>query len=135
MRRDARGIEALPIALLLGAVLGASTLAIGFACLDQTQRLNERQRAIDGFNFFVERARMLSAGGVGSVQLVELELGESKIVLDGELVQLVTNEELVRSDVLPIPVSAPVSQLSSDTYLIGLKRGADGKCFLELEVA
>jgi len=134
MRRDARGIEGLPIALLLGAVLGASTLAIGFACLDQTQRLNERQRAIDGFNLFVERARMLSAGGVGSVQLVELELGGCKIILDGELVQLVTGEEVVRSDVLPIPVSAPVSQLSSGTYLIGLKRGADGNCFLGLEV-
>ena len=135
MRRDARGVEALPVALLLGAVLGASTLAIGFACLGQTQRLNERQRAIDGFNIFVERARMLSAGGVGSVQLVELELGGCKIILDGELVQLVTGEEVVRSDVLPIPVSAPVSRLSSGTYLVKLKRGADGNCFLGLEVA
>jgi len=135
MRRDARGVEALPVALLLGAVLGASALAIGFACLDQTQRLNERQRAIDGFNLFIERARMLSAGGMGSVQLVELELGGYQIILEGELVQLVTGEEVVRSDVLPIQVSAPVSQLSSGTYLIGLKRGADGKCFLGLEVA
>jgi hypothetical protein len=83
MRHDAGGIESLPVALLLGAVLGASTLAIGFTCLDQAQRLDERQRAIDGFNLFIERARMLSAGGVGSVQLVELELGECKIVLDG----------------------------------------------------
>ena len=135
MRRDARGVEALPVALLLGAVLGASTLAIGFACLDQAQRLNERQRAIDSFNFFVERARMLSAGGVGSVQLVEFELVGCKIILDEKLIQLVTGEEVVRSDVLPMPVSAPASQLSTGTYLIELKHGADGKCFLELEVA
>jgi hypothetical protein len=135
MRHDAKGVEALPIVLLLGAVLGASILAIGFACLDQTQRLNERQRAIDGFNLFIERARMLSAGGVGSVQLVELELGGCKIVLEGELIQLVMGEEVVRSDVLSIPVSTPTSQLGTGTYLIGLKRGADGRCFLELEVA
>lgn len=135
MRHDARGVESLPIALLLGAVLGVSTLAIGFACLDQTQRLNERQWAIDGFNIFIERARMLSAGGVGSVQLVEFELGEYKIILEGELIQLVTGEEVVRSDVLPIPVSTSASQLGTGTYLIELKRGADGKCFLGLEVA
>lgn len=135
MRRDARGVEALPVALLLGAVLGASALAIGFACLDQTQRLNERQRAVDSFNLFVERTRMLSAGGVGSVQLIELELGGCKIILDEELVQLVTGEGVVRSDVLPIPVSTPLSQLGTGIYLIELKRGADGKCFLGMEVA
>jgi hypothetical protein len=78
---------------------------------------------------------MLSAGGVGSVQLIELELGGCKIILDEELVQLVTNEEVIRSDVLLIPISAPVSQLGTGIYLIELKRGADGKCFLELEVA
>ncbi len=135
MQRDARGVEALPVALLLGAVLGASALAIGFACLDQAQRLDERQRAIDGFNLFIERTRMLSAGGVGSVQLIELELGGCQIILEGELVQLVTGGEVVRSDVLPIPVSTPTFQLGTGTYLIELKRGADGKCFLRLEVA
>ena len=134
MRRD-RGIESLPVMLLLGAVLGASTLAIGLTSFDRAQRLDKRQRAIDSFDLFVERALILSAGGVGSVQMVELELGEYKIVLDGKLVRLVADEELVRSDVLPIPVSAPVFQLGSGAYLIGLKRGADGKCFLELEVA
>ncbi len=132
MRRESVGVESLPVVLLLGAMLGASTLAIGVACLDQAQRLGNRQRAIDGFNLFVERARMLSAGGVGSIQLVELELGESSIILDGKFVQLVMDGEVIRSDVLLLPISAPEPQLGSGSYLIELKRGADGRCFLEL---
>ncbi|MDI6884276.1 MAG: hypothetical protein QMD00_04000 [Hadesarchaea archaeon] len=132
MQREAWGVESLPVALMLGAVLGASTLAIGAACLDQAQRLSGRQRAIDSFNHFVERARMLGAGGVGSIQLVELELGGGEIIVDGELVQLMLDGELVRSDVLPLPVSAPESELNSGSYLIELKRGASGGCFLEV---
>lgn len=133
MRRESVGVESLPVVLLLGAMLGASTLAIGIACLDQAQRLSEKQRAIDGFNLFIERTRMLSAGGVGSIQFVELKLGEGSIILDGESVQLVIGEEIVRSDVIPLPISAPESQLGSGSYLIELKRGADGRCFLELQ--
>lgn len=133
MRHDARGVESLPIVLLLGAVLGASTLTIGAACLDQSQRLSVRQRAIDSFNHFVERAWMVSVGGVGNVQLVGLELGDGKLAVDGELVQLQIDGEVVRSDVLPLSISAPNPELSSGGYLIELKRGTDGECFLEVQ--
>ncbi|HID60785.1 MAG TPA: hypothetical protein EYP46_02865 [Hadesarchaea archaeon] len=132
MRHDARGIESLPVVLLLSAVLGASTLGIGLACLDQARRLSERQQAIDAFNTFTERVRMLSASGVGSAQLVEVNTGEGVIVLDENLARLVVGDEIVRSDFLPLPVLASASQLDSGSYLIELKRGADGGCFLEL---
>lgn len=132
MRRDARGVESMPVVLLLGAVLGAGTLAIGTTCLDQARRLSERQRAIDSFNHFVERSRMLSAGGVGSVQLVELELGGGEIIVDGELVQLMLNGDLVRSDTLPLPVFSQETELGSGSYLIELKREAGGEFFLEV---
>jgi hypothetical protein len=134
MRRDSRGIESLPVALLLGTVMGASTLAIGFACLDQTRRLNERQRAIDSFNIFVERAQMVSTGEVGNACPVELELGECMIALRGKLVQLVAGGEVIRSDVLPIPFYLSVPWLGSGTYEIGLMRWLDGKYFLTVRV-
>lgn len=132
MRRDVRGMESLPVALLLGTVLGASTLAIGLSCLDQAQRMSERQRAIDSFNGFIERARMLSAGGVGSVQSVELELGGGMIIVEGKTVQLVLDGNLVRSEVLSLPLSTPELQLVSGDYLIELERGLNGGCFFEL---
>ncbi len=135
MRRDVRGMESLPVALLLGAVLGASTLAIGVACTNQAQRLSERQRAIDSFNFFVERARILSAGGIGSTQLVELDLAGGVIILGGDIVELVMGEETVRSDVLPLLVYSLETRVGSGSYLIELKRGADGSCFLEMRCA
>lgn len=135
MRRDSRGIESLPVVLLLGTVMGASTLAIGFACLDQARRMNERQRAIDSFNIFIERARMVSTGGAGSTRLVELELGECVIVLRGELVQLVAGGEILRSDVLPLPFYFSVPLLSSGSYRISLWRWLDGKCFLVVGAA
>ncbi|MFH1821765.1 MAG: hypothetical protein ABH852_04930, partial [Methanobacteriota archaeon] len=75
MPRDDHGMESLPIALLLGTLLAASTVAIGAACLERVQRMGERQRVIDSFDLFVERAEFLSAGGMGSTQLVELDLG------------------------------------------------------------
>ena len=131
LKLDARGIESLPVVLLLGAVLGGSTLAIGAACLDQAQRLSGRQRAIDSFNYFVERTRMLSAGGLGSVQLVELELCGGKLTVEKELVQLVINGEIVGSNVLPLPVTTSGLELSSGSYLLELKRGADGGYHLE----
>lgn len=110
-------------------------MAIGVACLNQVHRMSERQRAVDGFNYFIERARMLSAGGVGGIQSAELELGGGVIIVDGETVQLVLDGELVRSDVFPLPLSAPEPELTSGRYIIELKRGFGGECFFEIRGA
>ena len=134
MRRDAKGVESLPVVLLLGAVLAASTLAIGTACLDRVQRLGERQRAIESFNTFVERARMASTGGIGSVQQVELELTGGKLVIDANLVQLIYGEEVLRSETLPLPVVLDGGgfEIGTGSYAIELLRGDEGGYFLEV---
>ena len=134
LRRDAKGIESLPVVLLLGAVLAASTLAIGTACLDLVQRLRERQRAIDSFNTFVERARMVSTGGIGNVQQVELELGGGKVVFDSNLVQLIYGEEVLRSETLPLPVVQDGGgfEIGAGSFEIELQRGGEGKYFLDV---
>jgi len=134
MRRDAKGVESLPVVLLLGAVLAASTLAIGTACLNRVQRLGERQRAIESFNTFVERTRMVSAGGIGSVQQVELELAGSELVVDANLVQLIYGEEVLRSGILPLPVVQEGGgfEIGTGSYQIELMRGGEGGYFLEV---
>ena len=132
MRHEIRGVESLPVVILLGAVLGASTLGIGLACLDQARRSSERQQAIDSFDLFIQQVRMLSAGGVGSVQLIEIHTGDGVIVLDKNVARLVVDDEVVRSDILPLPVFTSTPQLSTGSYLVELKRGADGSCFLEV---
>jgi len=134
MRRDAKGVESLPVVLLLGAVLAASTLAIGTACLGRVQRLGERQRAIESFNIFVERARMASTGGIGSVQQVELELTGGKLVVDANLVQLIYGEEVLRSETLPLPVVQDGGgfEIGTGSYAIELLRGGEGGYFLEV---
>jgi len=134
MRRDAKGVESLPVVLLLGAVLAASTLAIGTACLDRVQRLGERQRAIESFNTFVERTRMVSAGGIGSVQQVELELAGGELVVDANLVQLIYGEEVLRSGILPLPVVQEGGgfEIGTGSYVIELRRDGEGGYFLEV---
>lgn len=134
MRCDAKGVESLPVVLLLGAVLAASTLAIGTACLDRVQRLGERQRAIESFNIFVERTRMASTGGIGSVQQVELELTGGEIVFDANLVQLIYGEEVLRSRTLPLPVVQDGGgfEIGTGSYEIELLRGDEGGYFLEV---
>lgn len=132
MRREAMGVESIPVALLLGTALAACTLALGVVCTNRVQVLSEKQRAVDSFNSFVERARISSAGGLGSMQLVELELGGGKVVVDNKLVQLVMGEEVLRSEILSLPISASESELSSGNYSIELERDGDGEYFLRM---
>jgi len=117
----------LPVVLLLGAVLAAGALTIGTACLDQARRMGECQRATDGFNRLVERVRILSAGGVGSVQLLELDLGGYSISVDGEHVQLTAGGSTLQSEVLPVPLLADGNEIRSGTYIVRLERGDHGE--------
>ena len=40
MRREAKGVESLPVALLLGVVMAACTLGLGLKCIDNAQGIN-----------------------------------------------------------------------------------------------
>ena len=134
MRCNAKGVESLPVVLLLGILLAASTLAIGTTCLDRAQRLGERQHAIESFNTFVERAHMASAGGIGSIQQVELELNGGKLVVDVNLVQLTYGEEVLRSETLPLPIVLEGGgfEIGAGIYAIELQRDGENGYFLEV---
>lgn len=133
-RRNAKGVESLPVVLLLGALLAASTLAIGTTCIDRAQRLGERQHAIESFNSFVELARMTSAGGIGSIQQVELELNGGKLVFDAKLVQLTYGEEVLRSEILPLPIVLDGGgfKIGAGSYSIKLQRDGEYGYFLKV---
>lgn len=131
---NSKGVESLPVVLLLGVALAACTLGLGFRCLGNVQTLRGRQHAIESFDTFVERARMVSAGGVGSTQQVNLELIDGRISVDAELVQLSIGNEVLRSEILPLPIHAgDVEELRSGTYVIRLQRDAEDGYFLEVE--
>lgn len=134
MVHDARGVESLPVVLLLGTALAACALGLGVESIARAQSLDERQRAIESFNTFVERARITSAGGLGSEQWVELELAGSKLVFDANLVQLVIGEEVLRSEILPLPIvlDSDGDEIGEGGYAIELRRAPGGGCFLEI---
>lgn len=130
--RDARGVESLPVVLLLGTMLAVCALGLGVEAMARAQSLGERQRAIESFNTFVERAHMASAGGLGNQQWVELELSGGKLVIDANLVQLVVGEEVLRSKILSLPVvlDGGGDEIGEGSYAIELRRGSEGEYFL-----
>lgn len=134
MVHDAKGVESLPVVLLLGTALAACALGLGVESMTRARSLGERQRAIESFNTFIERARIASAGGLGGEQWVELELVGGKLVFDANLVQLVVGEEVLRSEVLPLPIvlEGEGYEIGEGSYAIELRRGAEGGYFLEI---
>jgi len=134
MRHDSAGVESLPVLLLLGIVLAACALGLGMEAMARAQSLGERQRAIESFNTFVERARMASAGGLGSERWVELELSGGKLVVDANLVQLIYGEEVLRSEILPLPVvlNGGDFEIDAGSYAIELRRDDKDGYFLEV---
>lgn len=135
LQRDARGIEALPMILLLGTVLGACTFGIGVRCLGNVQNLTELQQAVDGFNNFVEAAKIVCAGGEGNVQQIELDLPEGSIEVEGKLLQLVIGNEVRESELLPLPViiyGYETWEIVNGCYEIELQRDSLGDYYLDL---
>lgn len=133
-QRDAKGVETLPIVLLLGTMLGACTLGIGARCLANVRKLAELQQAVDDFNSLVERARIVSAGSEGARQ-IELDLPTGRIVARGKLLQLVVGDEIRRSEVLPLLIlidSHETWEITNGEYTIELRRDSRDKYFLEL---
>jgi len=126
MLRDCRGVESVPVVLLLGLVLGALTLGLGASYLGRIETLASEQRARLDFEKFVLRAKQVSSGGLGSWQRVELELPGSAITLDGRLAQLVWRGEVRAAELLPLPAASNLSKIERGVYLLELQRGADG---------
>jgi len=124
MLRDCRGVESLPVVLLLGLVLGALTLGVGTNLLGRAKTLADEQRAITDFEEFVLAAKQVSLGGVGSWQRMELELPESAIALEGRLARLLWRGEVRRTELLPLPFSSDAPKLERGNYLLELQRGS-----------
>jgi hypothetical protein len=132
---DARGIESLPVALLLSTLLAASTLALGLSCLDVVQRLNERQRAIECFDTFVTKIRTVIAGGPNSLQIVELETPNGKIVGRGGLLQLWVGDEILKSEIVSLPVLLGDQnnwEIRDGCFAVELQRDGSGKYMIRL---
>jgi len=126
MLRDCRGVESLPVVLLVGLVLGALTLGVGVSCLSRGKALVDEQRALADFEEFVLRTKHVSSGGVGSWQRVELELPEGAIAIEGRLAQLLWKGEVRMTELLPFPFSSDAPKLERGNYLLELQRGAGG---------
>lgn len=133
MRRDSRGMESLPVIIMIGAILAAGTVSIGIEAISRAQRMSSQRRAIEGFNLFVEQSCILCAGGLGDSRLVDIELGDGLIVLKGNIVQLLIGGT-VRSEVLPLPILASENELRSGSYLLRVCREGSG-FFIKVERA
>ncbi|MGC8817466.1 MAG: hypothetical protein ACP5PX_06680 [Candidatus Hadarchaeum sp.] len=132
MIKDTRGIESLPVIIMIGAMLAVSSVSIGIDVINRTQRMIDRQRAINSFNLLVEQSQILCAGGVGNSKIVELQLGDGIIILKGNLVQLLSGDS-IRTELLPLPISADENELRSGFYLLMICQGVDGRFFIKIE--
>lgn len=121
--------------LLLGTVLGACTFGIGVRCLGNVQNLTELQQAVDGFDDFVELARIACAGGEGNVQQIELDLPVGSIVVEGKLLQLMIGDEVRESELIPLPIIVygyETWEIVNGFYEIELQRDSWGDYYLDL---
>ncbi|MGQ9787791.1 MAG: hypothetical protein ACUVQM_00525 [Candidatus Hadarchaeaceae archaeon] len=133
MVRDSRGVESLPVVVLIGAILTAGTVSIGVEAISRAQRMTTQRRAIESFDLFVEQSRILCAGGLGDSRFVYIELGDGLIVLKGNIVQLLIGGT-ARSELLPLPVLESENELRSGIYFLQVCRGVCG-FFIKVERA
>jgi len=111
------------VVLLLGVIFGACTFGIGAKCLMRAQNSTEKQRAIESFNAFVEQAHATCMGSVSNARQVELELSGGRILIHDRLVQLVVDNESLKTEILPLPIlSESGGELHDGNYLLELKR-------------
>lgn len=144
-RLDARGVESLPVVLVLSVALGALAIGIGSRSMTQTKGLLEEQQDLESFNVLIEQARATSFGGIGGERRFDLDLSGGEILVDGRLVQLRIGDEIRRSEILPLPILSGGREnlkIRSNSYSLALRRAAsgygavmEGDFFLELEGA
>ncbi|MEM3420784.1 MAG: hypothetical protein QW315_00800 [Candidatus Hadarchaeum sp.] len=129
--KESRGVESLPVVVMLGAIMAAGTVALGIETISRAQRMAQFQRAVESFDLFVEQCRLLCAGGLSDSRLVEIELGDGKIALKGNLVQLFI-EGTVRTELLPLPIFGGENELRSGSYLLRICQ-QNGVFFIKIE--
>lgn len=126
---DDRGTGSLPVMLIISIALGTFALAFGVKSMTQVRGLLEDQQAVESFDTFIEEVYSISFGGTGSERSFELVLPRSEIVVQGKLVQLKIENEVRRSEVLPLPVFSNGSgsgfSIRSGDYTLRLQRISD----------
>ncbi|MEM2281938.1 MAG: hypothetical protein QXH26_00095 [Candidatus Hadarchaeales archaeon] len=121
-----RGIESLPAALLLSAILSVMVAGFGVRAMETLSEGRARQRAIQEFLEFTEAARAACSGEGRQVTLTEAE-----VAVSGRAVQLYFKGSPIRAEVLPVPFSRE-ARLTPGSYTISLRRTGGG-WFLEVE--
>lgn len=120
---DSRGFADLPVVIILCVLLGSLAVGLALKGIDRARLLEDKQSSIDSFDRFVEAGTELSYGGVGGEEKLSLELSEMKISIEGGVVQLLNENEILRSEHMPVPIIDKVdcdNLLVSGNYLLEL---------------
>lgn len=133
--RDVRGVESLPIVLIISLALGTFAIALGMKSMVRVRSLLGDQQAIESFDTLVEHVYSIGFGGVGGKRSFELELPESEIIVRGKIIQLEIENEVRRSEVLPLPIFLDGSEdkfsIQSGGYTLELQRVSDDSSVLD----
>jgi hypothetical protein len=121
---DVRGIESLPIFLLLTAFLSVTTAGLGLKAVEMFETKRDEQICLHEFCEFLEKAREVCYGA-GEAKVT---LSRAEIVLRGNLVLL---NRPPRVESLPVSFSRD-AVLKEGVYTISLKKTNSG-WFLEIE--
>jgi hypothetical protein len=127
--RDPRGVESLPMILIISLALGMFAITLGMKSMVRVKSLLGDQQSIEGFDTLVEHVYSISFGGVGGKRSFELELPESEIIVRGKIIQLEIENEVCRSVVLPLPILLDGFEdefsIQSGGYTLELQRVSD----------
>lgn len=125
---EGRGFSEIPMILILSLFLASIAFTFGFRGLNRVDSIEMRQDSIRSFNRLIEVATRLSYGEVGGDRKLELEFQGGEVRVDGRLVQLRGENEIFRSEYLPLPLLGGGDDsytIRDGSYLIGLAVGSD----------
>jgi hypothetical protein len=122
-RLGLRGVESLPVLLLVGGILSAVAAGLGVRAVDTFNQKRDEQVSLQEFQEFTEKARAVCFGA-GELQVT---ITKAEIVLRGAVAQLCSPP---RAESLPVPFSRN-GVLKEGTYTIRLKKIEEG-WFLEV---
>ncbi len=100
---DEHGIMDFPVILILCILLASFAIGLGLRGLEEFGRLRKRRNSIRKFDRLIETATEVAYGDIGGNQKINLELNGEKITIDGRLVQLRKDKEVLKSELLPLP--------------------------------
>lgn len=90
---------------------------------------------MESFDTFVAKIKTVIAGGPNSLQFVELETPNAKIVARGTLLQLWAGEEILRSEIVPLPVLLGDQsnwEIRDGRFAVELQLDSSGKYMIRL---